>query len=278
MILPPSCDIGYLIAGMGLNGRQTATTHRLYESLSRTAIQQSAYNLGGSGLLASSYIQDNLSPSLPSNQWELEVQNWVATSLTALQLSTVQYVTGYGSPAFDKYVTPPHQRDRWMCTNQIVRRDDFASFSVLGLAIILGICGLIILLSETLSRIVPLISGKSPTKQRIDMEWRAYDILELQCRNASAATAVANAPGSVKVPRTIPQPTSLRELLSKWLMPWRLFRRKRSHPPGSQTVQNESPFSSTDFLPHDRKLSWTSEDTAVASPTSPQNAVICEKV
>ena len=67
----------------------------------------------------------------------LELNNWFGTMMANLQLRSLQYATGHGSLRFFKYVHQPQSRDEQeMCTHQIIRQNDFASFNVLGLAII----------------------------------------------------------------------------------------------------------------------------------------------
>jgi hypothetical protein len=78
----------------------------------------------------------------------LELNNWFGTMMANLQLRSLQYATGPGSLRFFKYVHQPQSRDKQeMCTHQIIRQNDFASFNVLGLAIIFVVGGLIIVLN-----------------------------------------------------------------------------------------------------------------------------------
>ena len=164
---------------LDLTSKQTGTAERIFQGLTRSALAQTIYSLGSQGLLASSTIQIILpSPALPKDQWKLEVRNWFGTSLTALQLLIIQDVTGYSNPDFNRYVTTHSARDEWMCDNQVVHRSDFASFSVLGLCIILVVGSFIIFLSESLYHIFPLVRSKSKEKQN-RQEWRMFDILEL---------------------------------------------------------------------------------------------------
>lgn len=113
---------------LGFNSKQTATAARLYDAITRSDLDSAVYYLTERGLLASSLAMNLQSPGLPHDQWKLEVQNWFATGLTALQLSTMQYVTGYGNSNFDKYLTSPSDAEKWMCSIQMVQRSDFTSF------------------------------------------------------------------------------------------------------------------------------------------------------
>ena len=261
-------------AGLGFNDRQAATVTRVYDPLWRFNVIQSAYYLGGSGLLASALAQDNLSPGLPDDQWRLEVQNWFATSLTALQMSMVQFVTGYNPTSFNKWVTAPTQADQWMCHNQIVQRSDYASFSVLGLILILVIGSLIIALSLGLSSVLPRIRFiKSAHKRRMDLEWRSYDLLQLR-RSISADAAAdrySSKPlGSVaasdrrRATQSGPQPM-MGTMLRSWLGSRQPSRREKH--PGEETELVESPLSSQPL-----------RGASSSSPISPESVLTSDTV
>ena len=275
-VVPVSEKLGPVMRFLELNQRQWATADRLHDSFGRTGLQLSAYVLGGNGLLASSYIQDNLSPGLPNDQWELEVKNWFATSLTALQLFTAQYVTGYEQPSLNKYVTAPSKENKWMCTNQMVQRDRFSSFSVLGLATILVCCGLIMVLSGGLNRIVPRIPSKSATKQRNDLEWRAYDILQMHCDTSDNASEGSTRPYLLKIPNHELTRASLKDYITKWFLP-RGIRLRKGRFSASQQPSDESPASATHLFPHGKAHSYT-QDPDLVSPVSPQSVMTLEKV
>jgi hypothetical protein len=76
--------------------------------------------------------------------------------MTNIQLQTVQYVVVYEDPKYSKYI---ELVDNWMCTSQIVQSTDFASFSFLGIAIIVIIGTILIhtnLCLETIIENLPL--------------------------------------------------------------------------------------------------------------------------
>jgi len=139
------------------------------------------------GLLASRLVTNQVLFGLSNNQWTLELQNWFAMQLVAIQLQVAQYVTGPDNPAYHKYITPPARNATWMCTNQIVQRNDYASFSVLSLAIIFIVGGLLIITNLSLSTIWPRIRRKTALNHYRDAQWDANELLELQ-RAASANT------------------------------------------------------------------------------------------
>lgn len=67
-----------------------------------------------------------------------------------------------------------------MCSHQIIRRNDYASFNILGLAIIFILGGLTIILDLTLSTIVNKIQQATRKGQHRIREWRINGTLNLQ--------------------------------------------------------------------------------------------------
>lgn len=74
----------------------------------------------------------------------LEVDHWFRLALTANQLQSVKYVMGDGRPSHNKWMKPVEGDSEWMCNNQIVQRDDFTSFGILGIVLIFLLGGLFI--------------------------------------------------------------------------------------------------------------------------------------
>lgn len=131
-----------LIRALDLNGRQIEILKRLQQASDLSLLPIVVQFTGAETLLASDYYE-GLSQALPSNQWELEANNWLATAIATMQLNTLQYVLGDGSSQEQVKPTPTAE---WMCSNQIVRRSDFSSFSVFGMCMILVVGGMIITL------------------------------------------------------------------------------------------------------------------------------------
>lgn len=80
---------------LGFSARQTATLNRTIEWMVFSTVSYMAGNLGAPSMLAYKGFVGTLLQALPKNQWVLEIQNWFATALTFLQLSTAQYAIGY---------------------------------------------------------------------------------------------------------------------------------------------------------------------------------------
>ena len=166
--------------GLHWKKKQVSIVQRMQDNLAYTALPLTIYSLNGNGLLASSYVQYNMGPGLPDSQWQLEVMNWFGTSLNALQAFTVQYVTGYGRDDFNKFLTRPSASEKWMCDHQIVKRDDYNSFSVLGVAIVLIASLAIVLLNISSKKIIPYLANHAGGTKHVEKEWAMYDILNFR--------------------------------------------------------------------------------------------------
>lgn len=139
--------------------------------------------LGADSLLASSYLYQWSSLPLQDDQWILELSNWFSTSLIALQLFSTSYIQT-SSPQWDMLNTkkdPPAADQEWMCSNQIVRRDDHTSFNVLSLTIIIGVgCLIIIIVNLTVKRLVKRLQPKTPENLFRSQDWTTQGTLQLQ--------------------------------------------------------------------------------------------------
>lgn len=200
-LIPVTHHLGKYIDDLGFNERQKGVAHRVFRGLTRSELAQTIYSLGSQGLLASSTIENILpSPALAKDQWKLEVRNWFGASLAGLQLLAIQDIAGYGSSDFNQYVSAYSDRDEWMCDNQVVHRSDFASFSVLGLCIILFVGFFIVAVSEGLYHVLPLLQRRNDGKLKRDREWRTFDILELA---GALCTAAAHDSGDPHSPNSV---------------------------------------------------------------------------
>jgi hypothetical protein len=184
--------------GLEWSEMQIPIVQRLLYTLAYTAVSQAANSLNGNGLLATSYVQYNMSPGLPSNQWQLELMNWLSASLNALQTFTVQYVIGYGSEdGSSTNSAAPSESEKWMCDRQIVNRDDYSSFSVLGLAVLIIVSGCIILANISTRRFVSRrLRTAKRKKPHLKTLWDSFDILNLKAEeDPEQSTATIGRPG-----------------------------------------------------------------------------------
>ena len=166
---------------LGFTERQIATYNRSFVVASDSILSATTQILGAKHMLVQNHVGYGNAATLPPNQWILELNNWFGTMMTNLQIRSLQYATGPSSPRFFKYVRPPQTRDEQdMCTRQIIRRNDFASFNVLGLALIFILGGLIVIVNLTLRSVVNRLQQATPKGQHRIREWDVNGTLKLQ--------------------------------------------------------------------------------------------------
>ena len=77
------------LLNIGLNDRQKDTADLLTDSI--YDMYNPVIGRQASALLASQTVYDNEQQSLPNNQWQIEVANWLATFLARLQQGVIEY-------------------------------------------------------------------------------------------------------------------------------------------------------------------------------------------
>ena len=134
-----------------------------------------------SNLLADESRWYDNDPGLPDNQWQLEFNHWFGIGLLTIQLWSQQYVNGIVRPDLNRYVTPATTSfQKEMCVNQITRRADYRSFSVLGLTIVLILGILFTILNYIVEPIVHWTQSRTSDGRYRNAEWQANDFLQLQ--------------------------------------------------------------------------------------------------
>jgi hypothetical protein len=117
------------------------------------------------------------------DQWIQELDHMFGMMLTSMQIRNYRFAGGYQS-ALD--ITPniqaPSANETWMCDAQLVRREDFQSLSVLGLALICSIGGFIILVNLTLDSIVGWYQVRYNKRVYAMQEWGMLQAETLQKR------------------------------------------------------------------------------------------------
>lgn len=134
-------------------------------------------------------VTENLSDltqiaTIPVDQWQIEVSAWFDTGLAKLQAqvqqlaaSTVNWLPGSRLQAYTAENTSPMFYH--FCRSQLVNDSaGSTSFSVLGLAILLIVGGLIILVSLTIDTVVGFIQRKTGRGPHARMEWLFNDRLQ----------------------------------------------------------------------------------------------------
>jgi hypothetical protein len=136
---------------------------------------------GASALKANQILVGLASPGLPINQWVIEVETWFRATLAAVQGLIVQYAAG--PTVSNGIITPPTlATDQALCDQMLVRATpdgSFQNFSVLGLAIVLAISGLVIFLALALRPVVDFISARRHNNDWRRRTWRLEDKLQL---------------------------------------------------------------------------------------------------
>ncbi|KAI9787458.1 MAG: hypothetical protein M1816_007506 [Peltula sp. TS41687] len=138
-------------------------------------------NLGRSSLTSRYKLQGGRQGPLPTNQWQLEVQYWFSTMLANLQMLMIDTATGPADANLTPWLRRPQNREEHRaCRSQKIRSDSFTSFSTLGLAILLGVGGLIIAVSLSLEFLVDWIQRRRKIGTYRRLEWQSNAVLQLQ--------------------------------------------------------------------------------------------------
>ncbi|KAH7418542.1 hypothetical protein BKA64DRAFT_202525 [Cadophora sp. MPI-SDFR-AT-0126] len=133
-------------------------------------------------LLANDYTSGFMSNPIPSNQWELEADNWFSTGMNVIQRYVAETATG-APGKYAKYTTDAAANDtelQWFCANYIMRDSAYQSFSVLALSLIAVFGGLAILASLWLETTIGWIQTKLNRGTFHKMCWKLDSALQLQ--------------------------------------------------------------------------------------------------
>ena len=165
------------------NDRQSFTYLRLMETAYAASLDQVVSALDQSILLAAQEAAKDLSITLPSDWWKEEVIQLNSIMLAYIQSRMITYVTGPFFNAFTQYIQRPSSpEEQEFCENQIETNNSFYCFSVLGMAVILVIGGLIILINFILEPLVRFFRNWRKNDKGLykQLEWDMTDTLQLQ--------------------------------------------------------------------------------------------------
>ena len=138
---------------------------------------------GASALRASETVYGGIQVAqLPDTQWMTDVSDWFAVSMAKLQQKTVQHATGPAYvPSGWALVKPRNKAEQNLCNNQKVRsQSGTTSFSVVGLAIILAVGGLLILAHLFLDILMEYIRRKWQWNEYKSLQWTLDGKFQLQ--------------------------------------------------------------------------------------------------
>lgn len=182
----------------GLTEVQKGIFLRLAYSAIFSGIYQVIHGRSGASLRASDTVVEISQYSLPPDQWKTEVSSWFATGLAVLQHTLRDYVDVTNMRPPMSIVEPASPVEESMCHNQKTQiRNGTVSFSLMGLAALFIIGGLLILLSFVLEPIVAWIGPASY------LNWKLDDTMQLQ-RMAFEARGVRWAKTDGAIPVTEP--------------------------------------------------------------------------
>lgn len=137
--------------------------------------------LGVSSLTARYKRGEGVQASLPDNQWQLEAEHWFKITLADLQRAAIEQATGaIDRKVFERRRRPQTPEEYLLCGSQKIRNDSFTSFNTLGLAALLGIGGLMIIISQTLEFIIHRIQRRRNFSTYKRLEWISNDTLQIQ--------------------------------------------------------------------------------------------------
>jgi hypothetical protein len=166
---------------VGFDKSQIALFNRSFLPASGYIVPLTVSFLGPSNMLAQTFSSTSgVSAPLPDDQWIQEFSHWFGTALVCLQFQSLQYVIGQSQDKFNQYLVSVSNEDQWMCDNQVIVRNDYTSFSILGMSITLSVGGFIIILSFILPALVRRIQMSTLSGRFRNEEWRADHFYQLQ--------------------------------------------------------------------------------------------------
>jgi hypothetical protein len=191
---------------LNLNDNQSAMVSIIWRALFEASISLFATALASDMFLSrdrvalpylfANAIDPNVSTTAPayylstpvnSNQWQVEVQNLQNQALALIQRLIVEhasqpnYILRDGVSSTNYLIRPSSAAEKALCAQQKVRGVSYSSFNVFGLAITLGIGGLIIGLSYAIAPLVARLQNRSGTIEGLHRrdEWERNDVLQI---------------------------------------------------------------------------------------------------
>ncbi|KAF2122679.1 hypothetical protein BDV96DRAFT_4262 [Lophiotrema nucula] len=166
---------------LGLNAMQHMVVSIMSLNLVLTTIAENIDGRGSAALRAQEQLSGLNSLPLPPNQWQIETEYWFTTGLAKLQKYFVEYAAGPSNIVDGLYLSRPSDTaSRQVCDNLKIKAppgSGATSFSTMGVAIILGVGGLLILAHFILSLVVgTFIPNRTYKLQR----WGLDDKLQMQ--------------------------------------------------------------------------------------------------
>lgn len=170
-----------------MNYGQEGAMFRFLLLLDFLSVSATVGQRGAQALVAQETVSTLSQKPIPNNQWQLEVSSWFAASLARLQRGIYEFAAGtenVGDGNITLLATGGEElvAANYMCNNQMVRSAaGTINFSLLGLALIIGIGGLIILVALVLDIVVGFVQARILKRgQHAKLNWILDDKMQLQ--------------------------------------------------------------------------------------------------
>jgi hypothetical protein len=161
--------------------KQKVTLERMIQTVKEVGdFSKMILSIPGSFLLMNKYGYYRVAAPA-DDQWIQELDHLFGMMLTSMQIRNCRFAGGYQSALDIKpIIRTPSVNETWMCDAQIVRRQDYQSLSVLGLALICSIGGVIILINLTIDSIVGWYQKRYNKRGYAMQEWHILQAEALQ--------------------------------------------------------------------------------------------------
>lgn len=179
------------VKALDYNDVQTATFKAIWTALWASRLRHLIIGIGVEVLLAKGKVYTGgdqgrwISTALPSDHWQLEVQNMHNITMAMLQRTIVSHaVPGEGASiplepqSYIIQETEPASLK--VCASQRIKTMAYSSFSILGLALIISLGSVVILLNMSLPGLVGWIQRRTGKGLYLRQQWIESDFLQLQ--------------------------------------------------------------------------------------------------
>ncbi|KAH7130676.1 hypothetical protein B0J11DRAFT_504435 [Dendryphion nanum] len=180
-----------LKANLQLNPTQNAIYDLLWNILWASQLNFQLGFIGQENLIAQEYLWDGgfgfrISANLSPNHWQTEVENWMNTTLAAIQRGTAvfarpaSYDLTAGTSSLQFITKPTNNEIAKLCHKVRVRNAGQTSFSVFNMALIIAL-GLLCIFSDLyLSRLVACVQESTGRGLHKKLEWAESSSFQLQ--------------------------------------------------------------------------------------------------
>lgn len=166
-----------------LNAAQMATADLFMNFTATANIIMSVFGPGSSALLAGDSVFTNfISEGLPSNQWQLESNNFFAMSLARVQALVIDYASKSSTLAVGEFLTSPSSDEqRYLCNNTKMRNvGGYESFIAAAVCIIVGVGLVIIIIGWKIDAVFGAIQKRFQWRYDKVEQWKTDSMFQQQ--------------------------------------------------------------------------------------------------